>query len=41
MALTPPWVLVLMIALIVVGALGGAYLGKAALKKHFKRAGIT
>ena len=35
------WVLALMIVLIAVGALAGAYLGKATLRKHFQRAGIA
>lgn len=41
MAITPTWVFFVMIALIALGALAGAYLGKAVLKKHFKRAGIA
>jgi len=41
MAITPTWAFVLMIVLIALGALAGAYLGKAILKKHFKRAGIA
>lgn len=41
MAVTPTWVFFLMIALIALGALAGAYLGKTILKKHFKRAGIA
>lgn len=38
---TPPWVFPVMIILIAIGAIIGAYLGKSALKKHFKRAGIA
>lgn len=41
MAITPTWVFFLMIVFIALGALAGAYLGKAILKKHFKRAGIA
>lgn len=41
MAVTPTWVFALLVVLAVVGALAGAYLGKAALKKHFVRAGIA
>jgi energy-coupling factor transport system substrate-specific component len=41
MRITPPWVFYLMIALVVIGALAGAYLGRALLKKHFQRAGIA
>ncbi len=41
MALTPTWVFGLVIVLVVLGALAGAQLGKAALKKHFQRAGIA
>ena len=41
MMLTPLWVLPVMVILTAVGALMGAYLGKAVLKKHFKRAGIV
>lgn len=35
------WTLVLVAIFLVIGAVAGAYLGKAALKKHFKRAGIV
>ena len=41
LSVTPPWMFYLVIVLIVFGALAGAYLGKATLKKHFKRAGIA
>lgn len=41
MAVTPTWVFGVIIALVAAGALLGAYLGKTALKKHFKRAGIV
>ncbi|KNZ42223.1 MptD family putative ECF transporter S component [Acetobacterium bakii] len=41
MAVTPTWVFFLIIGMIALGALSGAYLGKSALKKHFKRAGIV
>lgn len=40
-ALTPTWVFGVMILMIVVGAIAGAYLGRSVLKKHFKRAGIV
>ena len=40
-AITPMWVFPIMIVLVAVGALLGAYLGKLLLKKHFKRAGIA
>lgn len=41
MALTPNWALYVMILLVVVGAVVGAYLGRAVLKKHFVKAGIA
>ena len=41
MSLTPPWLFWVMIGMIAVGAAAGAFLGKAVLKKHFKRAGIA
>ncbi len=41
MAITPAWVLGVLIVLAALGAVLGAYLGKAALKKHFRRAGIV
>jgi energy-coupling factor transport system substrate-specific component len=40
LAITPPWVFPLMALASALGALGGAYLGRAILKKHFLRAGI-
>lgn len=40
MSLTPMWVFYLMALLAVLGAFAGALLGKAVLKKHFKKAGI-
>lgn len=40
-AITPLWVLPIMVVLVAVGALLGAYLGRILLKKHFKRAGIA
>ncbi len=41
MALTPIWVFGVMIVLVVIGAVAGAFLGRSVLKKHFKRAGIA
>lgn len=41
MTLTPNWALYAMILLVVVGAVAGAYLGRAVLKKHFVKAGIA
>jgi energy-coupling factor transport system substrate-specific component len=40
-ALTPTWMFCVMMAMLAVGAVGGAYLGRALLKKHFERAGIA
>lgn len=40
-SITPPWVFFAMIALVVVGAVIGAFIGKKTLKKHFERAGIA
>ncbi|MDR3107673.1 MAG: MptD family putative ECF transporter S component, partial [Bifidobacteriaceae bacterium] len=40
-ALTPPWMFGVMMAMLAVGAVGGTYLGRALLKKHFERAGIA
>lgn len=40
-ALTPMWMFPVMIAMIVVGATIGAFVGRAMLKKHFERAGIA
>lgn len=39
--LTPDWIFGVMIVLVIIGAVIGAYLGRAVLKKHFKRAGIA
>lgn len=41
MSFTPTWVFPLMLVLVVIGAVAGAYIGRALLKKHFKRAGIV
>ncbi len=41
LSLTPPWVFYAMILLAVAGGALGALLGKAVLKKHFKKAGIA
>lgn len=41
LTMTPDWLLVVMVIMIMIGAIGGAYLGRAVLKKHFKRAGIA
>lgn len=41
MRITPPWVFYVMVAFVAIGAVAGAYLGKALLKKHFQRAGIA
>jgi energy-coupling factor transport system substrate-specific component len=41
MSLTPNWALYAMILLVIVGAVAGAYLGRAVLKKHFVKAGIA
>lgn len=41
LAITPNWVFWAMILLTALGATAGAFLGKAVLKKHFKRAGIA
>jgi energy-coupling factor transport system substrate-specific component len=41
MAVTPAWVLGVFVVLAAAGAILGAFLGKAALKKHFRRAGIA
>lgn len=40
-ALTPPWVLIVMIIGIAAGAAIGALLGRGMFKKHFKKAGIV
>ena len=41
LALTPDWVAFAAIVVAFVSGIGGAYLGKAVLKKHFQRAGIV
>ena len=41
MSLTPGWILPVLVALAVIGATAGAYLGRRVLRKHFKRAGIV
>lgn len=41
LAMTPDWLLGAMVVMIFVGAVAGAYLGRAVLRKHFKRAGIA
>lgn len=41
MSLTQNWMLPVVILLGIVGAVIGAYLGRAVLKKHFKKAGIA
>lgn len=40
-AIMPNWVLPILVALVALGAICGAFLGKAVLKKHFARAGIA
>jgi energy-coupling factor transport system substrate-specific component len=40
LAITPPWVFPLIVLATALGALGGAFLGRAILKKHFLRVGI-
>lgn len=40
-ALTPSWIIVVLIALALVGGLLGGLFGKRVLKKHFVKAGIT
>ena len=39
--LTPAWMFPVMIAMLAVGAVCGAFLGRAVLRKHFARAGIV
>lgn len=39
--LTPPWMFVVMIGMLIVGSVIGAYFGRSLLRKHFKRAGIA
>ena len=41
MVMTEHWMIPVMVALGIVGALIGAYIGRATLKKHFQRAGIV
>jgi energy-coupling factor transport system substrate-specific component len=41
MSLMSGWMLLILVASTVIGAIIGAYLGRATLKKHFKRAGIA
>lgn len=41
MAITSAWLFGFFVFMIALGALAGAYLGRAALKKHFERAGIA
>lgn len=41
LSITPDWVAAVMAVMVVTGAIAGAFLGKAVLKKHFKRAGIA
>jgi energy-coupling factor transport system substrate-specific component len=40
-SLTPSWMFAVMVVLLAAGAVAGAYLGRALLKKHFERAGIA
>jgi energy-coupling factor transport system substrate-specific component len=40
MSITPLWIFPLVVLVTALGALGGAFLGRAILKKHFIRAGI-
>lgn len=40
-SLTPTWMFFAMIAMLVVGSIIGAYLGRGLLAKHFRRAGIA
>ncbi len=40
-SLTPGWMFAVMMVMIVAGATGGAFLGRAMLKKHFERAQIA
>ena len=41
MSLMSRWTLLILVATTVIGAIIGAYLGRATLKKHFQRAGIV
>jgi len=38
---TPGWMFAVTIVMIIVGAIAGAYVGRAMLRKHFERAGIA
>lgn len=40
-ALTPDWIVAVLIAFALFGGLLGGLLGKRILKKHFEKAGIT
>lgn len=37
----PPWIGIVAIGIILIGAISGSFLGKKMLKKHFKKAGIA
>lgn len=41
LSITPDWLFGVMILMVAVGAVAGGFLGKAILKKHFKRAGVV
>lgn len=41
LSITPNWVVAVMMVMVIAGAAAGALLGRAVLKKHFKRAGIA
>lgn len=41
LSVTPDWVFAVMVLMVIIGGAAGAFLGKAVLKKHFKRAGIA
>ncbi len=41
MSLMSGWMLLVLIAFAIIGSIIGAYLGRATLKKHFRRAGIA
>jgi energy-coupling factor transport system substrate-specific component len=40
-ALTPPWIVAVLIALALIGGLIGALVGQRLLRKHFERAGVV
>ncbi|MDR1710740.1 MAG: MptD family putative ECF transporter S component [Propionibacteriaceae bacterium] len=40
-AMTPNWMFIGMMVMLAVGAVAGAFLGRALLRKHFERAGIA